>query len=1046
MTGLCQYNEDCADHEACDRLNRICRPVCDDETCSPTATCLGRQHQPVCTCRPGTTGNPYVECSGFKQDVPIIEPECRVDADCPSSPLVLACINKRCENPCSRPDVCSIDQTCTVIDTLPLRTVLCKCPIDMVTDNNGRCKPIQQDEPSCRIDTDCPDPDKCVRGTCILACQVEPCGVNAQCLSQSHRGICSCAPGYEGSPHIECTNVPKSPVQTPQAECDRDDDCPNDRTCLNQYCVNPCTTGDYCGRGALCHAQDHNAVCRCPIGYTGNPKINCIPPAENTVGCKSDSECTLSESCVNQLCVNPCNCGTNAECRVANHHPICYCQSGYSGNAQFGCVKLQCQSNDECSNDKQCYNNECVNPCALADPCSVNAECYGHNHRSTCRCAPGLEGNPMERCERVECHSDFECPGDKSCQNQRCIDPCALDSPCANNAICLVRNHYASCRCPEDMPIGDPKSYCERRPPPRQNEPECVMDSECPSKLACIRDTCVNPCTELTPCARTAQCSVLDSVPVRTMVCQCPEHWVPDHNGECRRIVLPSPPGCQSNDDCPESEACINRQCRNPCNCGTHSTCKIQNHRAICSCEDGYDGNPNIACRTVGCKTDSECDSGKACINENCISPCLVQDPCGKNAECYVYGNRPECRCLSGYRGNAYERCHIVGCRSNSDCPSDKQCENSQCINPCVYDNSCSSRAECSPQNHMAVCKCPPGLIGNPYVDCRPEPQPECTFDTDCPSRLACFDNKCKDPCAVLEPCQRPANCEVIPSSPVRTMICICPEGYVSSGSGTCKPTKPVLDIGGCIADPDCPSDKACINGICRNPCNCGPNAECRVKDHKPVCSCDQGYDGNPELECVKIGCRSDDECSGQHSCINRQCVPVCSSDGRSCGERAECYGINHRAVCECPPGLSGDPRNSCVLLGCRSDTECPTDKACINNKCENPCDKTASCAINEICQVYNHRPECACPPGMIGDFEKGCREYDDRCQYDGDCATQTACIGGECVNPCNATQPCGVNSLCTVLDTVPVRTMICTCLPGYQGNAAVQCDKCEFL
>lgn len=65
ITGICHYNEDCANHEACDRLNRVCRPVCDFDTCAETATCLARDHQPKCVCPPGTNGNPYIECSGI---------------------------------------------------------------------------------------------------------------------------------------------------------------------------------------------------------------------------------------------------------------------------------------------------------------------------------------------------------------------------------------------------------------------------------------------------------------------------------------------------------------------------------------------------------------------------------------------------------------------------------------------------------------------------------------------------------------------------------------------------------------------------------------------------------------------------------------------------------------------------------------------------------------------------------------------------------------------------------------------------------------------
>lgn len=205
------------------------------------------------------------------------------------------------------------------------------------------------------------------------------------------------------------------------------------------------------------------------------------------------------------------------------------------------------------------------------------------------------------------------------------------------------------------------------------------------------------------------------------------------------------------------------------------------------------------------------------------------------------------------------------------------------------------------------------------------------------------------------------------------------------------------------------------------------------------VCSCEQGYDGNPEVQCTHIGCRSDDECSTTHSCINRQCVPACASD--TCGPQTECYGINHNPVCECLPGYSGNPKLGCNVIGCKSDSECPSEKACINQKCENPCEQQP-CITKEICRAYNHKAECSCPPGTISGLYGACMQLDAVCRDDSDCPSQTACINSECINPCNATQPCGVNAECKVLDTVPVRTMICVCIEGYQGNAAVQCDR----
>lgn len=196
-------------------------------------------------------------------------------------------------------------------------------------------------------------------------------------------------------------------------------------------------------------------------------------------------------------------------------------------------ILVGCQSDLECSSDKQCYNGQCLDPCLLGSPCASNAECYGEAHRAACRCPNGYSGNPLDRCERVECRVDGDCSFDRACIDRRCVNPCAelANPPCASNAICYPQNHVAACRCPEDMPFGNPLAYCER--PPKKDEPECQIDVDCPSGLACIRSTCLNPCTELHPCTPSARCSVLDTVPIRSMTCTCPDGWVPDNDGNC---------------------------------------------------------------------------------------------------------------------------------------------------------------------------------------------------------------------------------------------------------------------------------------------------------------------------------------------------------------------------------------------------------------------------------------------------------------------------------------------------------------------------------
>ena len=58
----------------------------------------------------------------------------------------------------------------------------------------------------------------------------------------------------------------------------------------------------------------------------------------------------------------------------------------------------------------------------------------------------------------------------------------------------------------------------------------------------------------------------------------------------------------------------------------------------------------------------------------------------------------------------------------------------------------------------------------------------------------------------------------------------------------------------------------------------------------------------------------------------------------------------------------------------CRSDYECPTTKACVNEKCVDPCIQH-SCGINAECRVRTHRPVCVCKAGFVGNPQTICEE-----------------------------------------------------------------------
>ena len=68
-----------------------------------------------------------------------------------------------------------------------------------------------------------------------------------------------------------------------------------------------------------------------------------------------------------------------------------------------------------------------------------------------------------------------------------------------------------------------------------------------------------------------------------------------------------------------------------------------------------------------------------------------------------------------------------------------------------------------------------------------PEPKPECTVDADCPSRLACLNEVCRNPCTTLTPCGQNAECTVQNTLPQRTMVCMCIPGYVGDADIACN-------------------------------------------------------------------------------------------------------------------------------------------------------------------------------------------------------------------------------------------------------------------
>jgi len=421
------------------------------------------------------------------------------------------------------------------------------------------------------------------------------------------------------------------------------------------------------------------------------------------------------------------------------------------------------------------------------------------NNNAVCSCIEDFIGTPPN-C-RPECSHNSDCLPRLACQNQHCMDPCP--GTCGFNALCHVVNHAPICSCPPRH-NGNPFLGCF---------PEPVRRDEIIPKHPCQPSPC-GPYAKCTAVGDQAQCS-------------------------CLAEYIGTPPNCRpecvTNSECSFDKACLNQRCRDPCpgNCGSNANCHVISHAAMCYCLPGYTGDPFTSCRQV-----------PLIQHEEIIQPCSPS-PCGANAVCRQEGNVGSCQCLPEYYGNPYEICRPE-CVTNNDCPAHKSCQQNKCRDPCP--GVCALNALCRVINHLPTCHCHNGFVGDPYRYCQIPEKRESSTDSDVLSKANQYPPL---PLAILKeyvnPCQ-PSPCG--PNSQCREnneqAICSCLPEYVGAPPN-CRPE--------CVTSAECPQDKACVRQKCSDPCQdvCGSNADCRVIQHAPICSCRPGFTGDAFSRCLPM-------------------------------------------------------------------------------------------------------------------------------------------------------------------------------------------------
>ena len=136
--------------------------------------------------------------------------------------------------------------------------------------------------------------------------------------------------------------------------------------------------------------------------------------------------------------------------------------------------------------------------------------------------------------------------------------------------------------------------------------------------------------------------------------------------------------------------------------------------------------------------------------------------------------------------------------------------------------------------------------------------------------------------------------------------------------------------------------------------------------------------------------------CAKDRACYDSTCVDPCGptfcGGGPCCNPGASCRGRDHKAECSCPPGSVGDAR-----LGgsCAPSTRSSSTRSLCH---PNPCGEGAECNVGED-NTGKPRPICTCPWVSEQQYHSHHSHHSHQCRrgYRGNALVR--CRRGECFN-----------------------------------------------
>ena len=310
--------------------------------------------------------------------------------------------------------------------------------------------------PECVVNSDCSQELACISRKCQDPCP-GLCGINAYCRVRNHVPICVCNQGYQGDPFSRCNRITSKHWQ-----------------CGTKHASNILFNQPPLGgqRSLILATRLLVAPTLCAMKETRRRPVRVCLVFKETLTLSASQSARSTKS------VRPTWLASDKSVRIlvlefVAHTPHALSTTTTpSANVTLAMREIPSPIATEKQHVSNCMNFlsfnlnlpvpprvEPIDPCNPS-PCGSNAVCNRQRNAGSCQCIPEYFGDPYVAC-RPECVVHSDCPSNKACQRNKCIDPCP--GTCGINAQCQVRSHSPTCTCIPNY-IGDPFTACRLKP------------------------------------------------------------------------------------------------------------------------------------------------------------------------------------------------------------------------------------------------------------------------------------------------------------------------------------------------------------------------------------------------------------------------------------------------------------------------------------------------------------------------------------------------------------------------------------------------------